>query len=277
MANIKKITHLWNVTGLTVYCIIRRDADGYLLNDADGAFASGPADPYVSLAEDATIKGMYELSESRAAWDDGDYSVVVYRQTGVSPVPTSDIVIGGGVMEIKSDAEVTNVNIESEDNIDFGALKKVSLNAATPTVTLAASQHVIVDSGTVTTLTNAPTDMAKDSTVAKETTLGTVAAYIDTEITTIMNKTNLIPASPAATGDIPTAAQIADAVHDEVFEGEYTLRQALRLLISVLGCVSAGGGTTSITFKNVAGTKDRVTATVDSNGNRSVVTLDLTE
>jgi hypothetical protein len=132
MANIKKITHLWNVTGLTVYCIIRRDADGYLLNDADGAFASGPADPYVSLAEDATIKGMYELSESRSVWDNGKYSVVVYRQTSASPAPASDIVIGAGTMEIKSDAEVVNANVQSQDNIDFGASQKASLNAATP-------------------------------------------------------------------------------------------------------------------------------------------------
>lgn len=134
MANVKKITHLWNATALTLYCIIRREADGYLLNDADGAYASAPADPYISMAEDATIKGMYELSESRAAWDDGKYSIVVYRQAGVSPVPASDIIIGGGIMEIKTDAEVVNTNVQSQDNIDFGALQKASITAAVPSV-----------------------------------------------------------------------------------------------------------------------------------------------
>jgi hypothetical protein len=35
--------------------------------------------------------------------------------------------------------------------------------------------------------------------------LGTISGYIDTEIATIVAKTNLIPASPAATSDIPTS------------------------------------------------------------------------
>lgn len=38
------------VTGKTLYCIIRREADSYLLNDAAGSFASSPADMYLSLA-----------------------------------------------------------------------------------------------------------------------------------------------------------------------------------------------------------------------------------
>ena len=121
MANIKKITHLWNMTALTLYCIIRREADGYLLNDADGSFANAPADPYISMSEDATIKGMYELSESRTVWTDGKYSVVVYRQSGVSPVPASDIVIGGDPMEIKSDTEVVNVNAETIPEVTLAA------------------------------------------------------------------------------------------------------------------------------------------------------------
>jgi hypothetical protein len=65
-------------------------------------------------------------------------------------------------------------------------IKAVSIPAAT----LVASQHVIVDSGTVTTLTNAPTDMALNSTVAKEATLSTVAGYLDTEIAAILADTN---------------------------------------------------------------------------------------
>lgn len=106
MANIKKFTADWSVTGLTVYCIIRREVDSYRLNDADGAFASAPADPYVSLAEDSVIKGRYELSESRTVWDNGLYTVAVYRQSGGSPAPASDTIIGTGRMYALNDVEV---------------------------------------------------------------------------------------------------------------------------------------------------------------------------
>jgi hypothetical protein len=50
-------------------------------------------------------------------------------------------------------------------------------------------------------------------------TLATIAGYIDTEVAAIKAKTDLIPAAPAAVGDIPSAATIADAVWDEAIAG----------------------------------------------------------
>jgi hypothetical protein len=107
MANTKKISLFHSATGKTVYCLVRRAADGYRLNDADGAFAAAPADPYLSLAEDAIIKGLYEASESRTVWADGKYEIFVYEQAGGSPAPASDKMIGSGEMYITSDTEVT--------------------------------------------------------------------------------------------------------------------------------------------------------------------------
>lgn len=106
MANVKKILHPWSVTGLTVYCIVRREVDGYLLDDADGSFAVSPADPYVSLIENGTIKGLYEKSESRTVWNNGKYIIAIYKQIGGSPAPVSDTLIGSGELQILSDTEV---------------------------------------------------------------------------------------------------------------------------------------------------------------------------
>lgn len=50
-------------------------------------------------------------------------------------------------------------------------------------------------------------------------TLATIAGYVDTEVAAIKAKTDLIPAAPAAVGDIPSAATIADAVWDEAIAG----------------------------------------------------------
>lgn len=52
-----------------------------------------------------------------------------------------------------------------------------------------------------------------------DTQLTAIDDYLDTEIAAIKAKTDNLPASPAAVGDIPSAATIADAVWDEGLSG----------------------------------------------------------
>ncbi len=77
---------------------------------------------------------------------------------------------------------------------------------------------------------------------------------------------------------IPTVNALAaagiDSIHDEVVEGALTFRQIIKLLLASNGGKSAGGGTGTITFRDNADSKNRISATVDSNGNRTAVTLD---
>lgn len=128
---------------------------------------------------------------------------------------------------------------------------------------------------------NLPSDPADASDIASAFTtvngkLDTIDDFLDTEVSAIKAKTDLIPAAPAAVGDIPTAAAIADAVHDEVVEGTTTLRQSIRLANAALGGKASGLDTTTVAYRDLADSKDRFTATVDANGNRSAVTRDLT-
>lgn len=111
MANVKK---LWTktTTGSTVYVIVRREVDSYLLNDAGGDFASAPADPYVSLTENTVIKSLYELSESRVAWEPGQYKSFFYRQVGGSPVPASDTLLEVTDFYVVGDRVVVNFPYE---------------------------------------------------------------------------------------------------------------------------------------------------------------------
>lgn len=55
-----------------------------------------------------------------------------------------------------------------------------------------------------------------------DTQLTAIDDFLDTEVGAIKAKTDLIPAAPAAVGDIPTAAVIADAVWDEALAGHLT-------------------------------------------------------
>lgn len=80
----------------------------------------------------------------------------------------------------------------------------------------------------------------------------------------------------AGTAYATALAALVDAVHDEVVEGSTTLRQAIRLALATLGGKADGLATTTVHYRDLADTKNRVTATVDADGNRTAVTLDLT-
>lgn len=72
------------------------------------------------------------------------------------------------------------------------------------------------------------------------------------------------------------ANTFADALLDRSagVETNRTLRQALRLILSVLAGKASGLGGTTATFRDTNDSKDRIVATVDADGNRSAVTLD---
>lgn len=71
---------------------------------------------------------------------------------------------------------------------------------------------------------------------------------------------------------------LAVALLDEqAIETGLTMREALRLLTAASAGKLSGAETTTITIRNTADTKDRITATVDTPGNRSAVVYDLTD
>ncbi len=111
-----------------------------------------------------------------------------------------------------------------------------------------------------------------------DTEIAAILAAVDTEVAAIKAKTDNLPAAPAATGDIPTAAANADALLDRAagIETGVTPRQALRgILAAAIGKLS-GAATTTVVIRDANDTKDRITATVDADGNRTAVTKDLT-
>lgn len=108
MANNKQIIMDYATTGLVVYCTVRREADDYMLDDADGTFTDEPADYYIAMPESQTTEGRYELDESRQVWDNGLYTVCIYRQAGAAPFPAADTMIGDGEMVIQDDTEISN-------------------------------------------------------------------------------------------------------------------------------------------------------------------------
>ena len=69
----------------------------------------------------------------------------------------------------------------------------------------------------------------------------------------------------------------ADKIFDnETVESGLTFRNALRVMAASIAGKLSGAATTTVVIRNaVADSKDRITATVDTNGNRSAITYDL--
>jgi hypothetical protein len=67
------------------------------------------------------------------------------------------------------------------------------------------------------------------------------------------------------------AQQLLD---NEDIEDNYSLREAIRIILSMSAGKLSGASGTSILIRDVNDTKDRISATVDSSGNRTAVTLD---
>jgi hypothetical protein len=135
-----------------------------------------------------------------------------------------------------------------------GAVGSVTGSVGSVVGLTAANLDVAVSTRLAAASYTAPLDAA-----ATRAALGLAAANLDTQL-----------------GALPTAAENATAVLDEIIEAALSLRQAMRLCIAAMGGKASGLETTTAVYRDSADTKDRITATVDANGNRTAVTLDLT-
>lgn len=75
---------------------------------------------------------------------------------------------------------------------------------------------------------------------------------------------------------LPTAAENAAAVMGSTIEGTFDLTESARLWNAALAGKASGLATTTATFRDLADTKDRIVATVDTDGNRTAITRDVT-
>ena len=108
-----------------------------------------------------------------------------------------------------------------------------------------------------------------------DTQLSAIDDYLDTEVAAVKAKTDLIPAAPAAVGDVPTVAQIWTTALTQSYAADgaaFTGAQALFMVWSMLAeksisgttmtCRQLDGSTTSMTF----------TLTLDGSGNPTAIT-----
>lgn len=152
MPNIKKFIQPWSETGKTVYGIIRREADSHLLDNSTGVFADTSATSYIPFTEHVVIKGQYELLESRSVWNDGRYTATTYKQSGGSPSPIADTIIGAGDIYTVNDIEIV-----IDASISTRAIESTVAKETTVNTRLASSSYVVPDNSSII-LVKAKTD-----------------------------------------------------------------------------------------------------------------------
>lgn len=221
-------------------------------------------------------------------------------------LPSATAGAAGGVLIAGSNAATTFAGLTTgalaiTTLTASGAVAFQSTFAVTGTTTLAAVNTGAIGTGTITTTGNVSVSGTVTLTGAVTANnagnaITGVTAALTGDLTATM-KTSVTTAATAATPNLnaaydaaKTAAQAGDAM--SLTGGERTTLagviwattiatgataiQAMRGFIAAMLGKAAGLATTTATYRNIADSKDVITATVDADGNRTAVTLDLT-
>ncbi len=192
-----------------------------------------------------------------------------------------------GALASRSEADfafaIGSLNLAAGINI----AGETTLTFATPDVQL----ELVVSASGTTSITfaldgNAAGSLAAEGTTSISFTVPTVTlgAIISATATAgvtfsaamTANGLGFMEGSTETTGDVLTAAQVANEVWSRLIETGLSAEDAMRLITAATAGEVSGGGTTTITIRNaVADTKNRIIATVDEDGNRTAITYDL--
>lgn len=115
-----------------------------------------------------------------------------------------------------------------------------------------------------------------DALTANLTTANSIGKRLADDIDATISSRSTLAAGAAMTLTAGERNSVADALLDraDAIETGWTLRMALRLIAASAAAKLSGAATTTIAIRNLTDTKDRITATVDANGNRTAVVLD---
>lgn len=300
---------LFNTASLTAY--FHRDTDTTatqinLVTMTVGTFTSSG----FKEIDSTNMPGWYQFCPPNTALANGASSVGFHLKgaTNMAPLPIEidldaqvDVTSWlGTAVASPATAGIPDVNAKNINNVATTSVTTINTVIGTATVgstatalataqsgittllvgvNLNASQHVIVDSGTVTTvtnLTNAPT--SGDFTATMKTSIGTaVAASAVASVTGNVGGNVVGTVSLASSGmdavlvesSIGASAALTNDAGTQLTS--INARQALALSISPLAGLLSGAGTTTVAIKpggNASG-NTRVSATVDVSGNRT--------
>ena len=96
----------------------------------------------------------------------------------------------------------------------------------------------------------------------------------DAQLAATISALGTLAAAINVTGSTLSTANVGAAVWAQIIEAGYTAEEILRLVAAANAGKTTGAGTNNMKFRDLADTKDRLDGTLDSNGNRTAVTID---
>ncbi len=188
-------------------------------------------------------------------------------------------VAGAGLTNIDLPDQTMNITGNITGNLSGSVGSVTGLTASNLDVAVSTRLPSATNATSIATIlastNNLPSDPADESLIiaATDAIMSRIGAPVGASISADIAE---IEAETDAIASLPTANANADALLDRAagVETGMTLRQAMRLISSVLLGKVSGAATATNTFRDVNDSTDRVVSTVDADGNRSAVTLD---
>ena len=276
-------------TGLSSFTVYR---------SRNGGAATAYTTPTVSELSSANMPGLYRLlideDTTIASGSDSEEYAITITATGMAPVHRvlelyrRDTTSGGTltVTSGRANADVTHiataavststaqigVNAVQAGGTAWGSGAITAASIATGALTSAKFAANALDAvwSTATRLLTAGTNIV----LAKGTG---VTGFNDLDAAGVRAAVGLASANlDTQIGALPTATENATELLDQAagVETGLTVRQWLRLGAAVLFGKASGLATTTAVYRDFGDTKDRISATVDADGNRTAVTRD---
>lgn len=245
----------YGTSGRTLYAVIRSAVGQVWNGSAFETYTGGNWATYaVSLTEQGT-SGYY--AGTFPTTSAGVYLIEVRDRSGGSPA-TTDPLAGSG-------------------EVEWSGTALVPLSSRLPTTSYTAPLDA---AGTRTAVglasANLDTQIATLATASSVAALNNLsAAQVNAEVDTALSDVGLTTTRTGyldnlSAGAVPTLAQILAGGDVD----GYSLEQTLKLCLAALAGKLSGAAGTTVTIRAADDSKTRITATVDSNGNRTAVTLD---
>lgn len=215
--------------------------------------------------------------------------------------PTTSLALTGTTIAVTQKVDVDTIKTNPVVNGGTITFPTTATLASTTNITAGT----ITTATTATNLTNAPT--AGDFTATMKTSIGTAVAAsavasvtgnvggsVGSVVGAVGSVTGAVGSVTGAVGSVTGAVGSLTTNNDKTgytlsntgmdnildraagVETNFTLRQALRLMLAAAASKLSGAATTTVVIRDINDTKARITATVDADGNRSAVTTDVT-
>lgn len=164
----------------------------------------------------------------------------------------------------------------AQATVDFTLLEVDAINLKTDAAHTSGDTKIMKDEGVEANTENGFTDEGQGYSIvlsAGELSAARTVIYVVDQGTKTWLDTSIL-VETYGNASAMHAFDLDTAFLASIIEGTTTLQQAMAIILAALAGKSTGGGTANIAFRDVADSKNRIAATVDTDGNRTAITID---